>query len=74
MQSEFKVVSDPLVGTLAKNIFAEGELDENMVVAFFATTTQHGSIEGKTQTHKVAFYNLEMNISRYPFQRESLLS
>lgn len=46
-----------------KNIFAEGELDENMVVAFFATTTQHGAIEGKTQTHNVAFYNLDMIIS-----------
>ena len=25
-----------------KNIFADGELSENMVVAKFATTTQHG--------------------------------
>lgn len=31
-----------------KNIFEEGELDENMVVAKIATTTQHGAIEGKT--------------------------
>ena len=32
-----------------KNIFAEGELNENVVVAKIATTTQHGAIEGKTQ-------------------------
>lgn len=29
----------------------------NVVVAFFATTTKHGTIEGKTQVHQVAFYN-----------------
>lgn len=32
-----------------KNIFNEGELDEKVVVAKIATTTQHGAIEGKTQ-------------------------
>lgn len=30
-----------------KNIFNEGELDEKVVVAKIATTTQHGAIEGK---------------------------
>ena len=35
-----------------KNIFNEGELDEKVVVAKIATTTQHGAIEGKTQTKK----------------------
>ena len=34
-----------------------------MVVAKFATTTQHGAIEGKTQSHLVDFYNLDMIIS-----------
>ena len=34
-----------------------------MVVAKFATTTQHGAIEGKTQNHLVDFYNLDMIIS-----------
>lgn len=33
-----------------KNIFQEGELQENVVVAKIATTTQHGAIAGKTQT------------------------
>lgn len=46
-----------------KNIFEEGELSENMVVANFATTTQHGAIQGKTQTHDVKFYNLDVIIS-----------
>ena len=31
-----------------------------MVVAKFANTTQHGAIEGKTQTHEVEYFNLEM--------------
>ena len=33
-----------------KNIFVEGELDENVVCANFAHTTKHGAIENKTQT------------------------
>lgn len=32
-----------------KNAFANGELDENMVVAKIATTTKHGTIEEKIQ-------------------------
>jgi len=31
-----------------RNIFNEGELDENMVVRNFRTTTQDGAIPGKT--------------------------
>lgn len=46
-----------------KNIFEEGELDEKEVVAFFATTSAHGAIEGLTQTHMTAFYNLDVIIS-----------
>jgi hypothetical protein len=34
-----------------------------MVCAFFAHTTQHGAIDGKTQTQEVKFYNLDMIIS-----------
>lgn len=30
-----------------KNIFKEEELNKEVVVAFFATTTQHGAIKGK---------------------------
>lgn len=46
-----------------KNVFEEGELNKDMVVAKFATTTRHGAIEGKTQSHMVDFYNLDMIIS-----------
>jgi len=46
-----------------KNIFEEGELDEKVVIAKIATTTQHGAIEGKTQTKDVNFYNLDAIIS-----------
>lgn len=46
-----------------KNIFTEGELDEKVVSAFFAHTTPHGAIEGKTQTSETKFYNLDAIIS-----------
>lgn len=46
-----------------KNVFEEGELDRKVVVSKFATTTQHGAIEGKTQTHETEFYNLDVIIS-----------
>ena len=46
-----------------KNIFESGELDEKVVVAFFATTTQHGAMEGETQTKETQFYNLDAIIS-----------
>ena len=39
------------------------ELKDEQVIAKFATTTKHGSIEGKTQTHMVDYYNLDMIIS-----------
>ena len=42
-----------------KNIFESDELQENLVCANFAHTTQHGAIEGKTQTKEVKFYNLK---------------
>ncbi len=39
------------------------ELSDAVVVAKFATTTQHGAIEGKTQTHEVNYFNLDVIIS-----------
>ena len=39
------------------------ELSESMVVAKFETTTKHGAIDNKTQTHDVSYYNLDMIIS-----------
>jgi hypothetical protein len=38
-----------------KNIFEEGELNEEVVVRKFRTTTQHGALEDKTQSHKVNY-------------------
>jgi len=46
-----------------KNIFKEGELEKNVVCATFAHTTQHGAIEGKTQTKELKSYNLDVIIS-----------
>lgn len=45
------------------NIFAEGELDANVVVRENRTTTQHGAIEGKTQENLIHFYNLDAIIA-----------
>lgn len=45
------------------NIFKDGELEEQLVCRDFRHTTQHGAIEGKTQTKKVKFYNLDVIIS-----------
>ncbi len=45
-----------------KNALDE-ELSDVVVVAKFATTTEHGAIEGKTQTHMIDYYNLDMIIS-----------
>lgn len=46
-----------------KNIFDTNELDKEVVCAKFAHTTEHGAIEGKTQTKDVQFYNLDAIIS-----------
>lgn len=43
-----------------KAIFEDGELDEAVVVNYQLTTTRHGAIAGKTQSKKVAYYNLDM--------------
>ena len=42
-----------------KKIFESGELQEEVVCANFAHTTQHGAIEGKTQEKEVKYYNLK---------------
>ncbi len=50
------------IGKHINNALRE-ELDNQVVVAKFATTTKHGAIEGKTQTHMTDFYNLDVIIS-----------
>ena len=56
-------VNTPAISKHLKNIFAEGELDENVVVSKMEITTQHGAIEGKTQKKQTKFYNLDAIIS-----------
>jgi hypothetical protein len=46
---------------LAK-IFETGELDEEVVVAKIATTTQHGAMQDKTQTNTTNYYMNYSNI------------
>ena len=46
-----------------KHIFEDGELDHQLVVRNFRTTTQHGAMEGKTQSRDVAHYNLDVLIA-----------
>ena len=45
------------------NIFSEGELERDVVCAYFAHATQHGAIKGKTQTKESEVYNLDVIIS-----------
>jgi len=42
-------VGVPAVNKHLKNIFAEGELDEKVVVSILEITTQHGAMTNKTQ-------------------------
>lgn len=56
-------VQTPAISKHLKNIFAEGELLEEMVVSKMEITTQHGAIEGKTQTKETNYYNLDAIIS-----------
>ena len=45
-----------------KNVLEE-ELAGEVVVANFATTSEHGAVKGKKQTHIVEYYNLDVIIS-----------
>lgn len=45
------------------NVFEEGELDKEVVVRDFRTTSQHGALKGKTQENRVKYYNLDVIIS-----------
>ncbi len=53
------------VKTIGKHIAnaRREELEGQVVVAKFATTTPHGAIEGKIQTHMTEYYNLDVIIS-----------
>ena len=56
-------VDRTVVGRHIRNILNSGELDESLVCAKNAHTTQHGAMSGKTQVHEVKVYNLDMIIS-----------
>ena len=56
-------VQTPAISKHLKNIFADGELEENMVVSKMETTTRHGAVQGKTQTNDTKFYNLDAIIA-----------
>ncbi|MGT2845257.1 virulence RhuM family protein [Streptococcus hongkongensis] len=65
-QKEMARLFDVSVSTISRhlrNIFEEGELEEKVVVAKIANTTQHGAMTGKTQTQEVSYYNLDAIIS-----------
>jgi prophage antirepressor-like protein len=53
------------VKTIRKHInnAKKEELKDLVVDAKFATTSKHGSIKGKTQTHLIDYYNLDVIIS-----------
>ena len=51
------------IGKHINNALNEELLNDDKVVAKFATTTKHGAIEGKTQTHLVEYYNLDVILS-----------
>ncbi|MDE5982065.1 MAG: virulence RhuM family protein [Duncaniella sp.] len=53
----------PAISKHLKNIFASGELQEDMVISKMETTTRHGAIAGKTQTTETNFYNLDAILS-----------
>ena len=46
-----------------KNIFESNELDESVVIAEIAITTQHGALANKTQITTVKLYNLDAIIA-----------
>lgn len=56
-------VKRPAITKHLKNIFESGELEAKVVSSILEHTTQHGAIEGKTQTGSVKFYNLDAIIS-----------
>ncbi|MBQ3464679.1 type II toxin-antitoxin system death-on-curing family toxin [Candidatus Saccharibacteria bacterium] len=56
-------VDRTVIGRHLKNIYATGELDEKVTCAFFAHSTRHGAIEGKTHVSTKKVYNLDAIIS-----------
>ena len=56
-------VKVPAISKHLKNIFEEGELQQEVVVSKMEITTQHGALADETQHHESNFYNLDAIIS-----------
>ena len=56
-------VQRPAITKHLKNIFESNELEELVVCSILEHTTTHGAMEGKTQTSRVKYYNLDAVIS-----------
>lgn len=63
LMAELFGVNVPAISKHLKNIFEEGELDQNVVVSKMEITTSHGAIADKTQSQQVTLYNLDAIIS-----------
>ncbi len=62
MQELFKKAKSTISEHI-KKVFEGGELDEEVVVRDFRTTSPHGAIKDKTQENSVKYYNLDVIIS-----------
>ena len=56
-------VKVPAISKHLKNIFEDGELDEQVVISKMEIATPHGAIPGKTQISPTNYYNLDAIIS-----------
>ncbi|WP_293688329.1 virulence RhuM family protein [Thiolapillus sp.] len=56
-------VQRPAITKHLKNIFESNELKESVVCSILEHTATHGAMEGKTQTSRVKYYNLDAVIS-----------
>ena len=56
-------VQTPAISKHLKNIFAEGELNEEVVVSKMEIPTPHGAMPDKMQVHETLFYSLDAIIS-----------
>lgn len=65
VMAELFDVQVPAISKHLKNIFAEGELDEQMVISILETTTPHGAIADKTQTKDTKFNKTQKIVSDF---------
>jgi len=61
--AELFSVQRPAITKHLNNIFKSHELEEEVVCSKMEHTTQHGAIEGKTQTKNLKYYNLDAILS-----------